>query len=220
MALGETEILDPPTRTKLKYGSTSKSEKLQDLGLRHDISIIIPVYNEELKISTVLTHLKDVLNQSNLDYEIIVINDGSIDKTQQVVLQERELDSRVKLLTYEKNRGKGYAVRLGVLSSNGDVVLLLDGDLDISPFEIREYMNQIKGCDLVIASKAHPLSVVICPATRKFLSKTFSILVRLLVGIKIKDTQSGLKVGNGKALRRIFELMVVKRYAFDVELLA
>jgi hypothetical protein len=99
-------------------------------------------------------------------------------------------------------------------------VSFLDGDLDISPIEIKNYVKELEGCDLVIASKAHPLSVIIAPVGRKILSKMFSILVRLAVGINIKDTQSGLKVGNGIALRRIFNVMLVKRYAFDVEMLA
>jgi hypothetical protein len=102
----------------------------------------------------------------------------------------------------------------------GDIVVFLDGDLNISPVEIREFINQLEGYDLTIASKAHPLSVVSGPTERMFLSKAFNLLVRLLVGIKIKDTQSGLKVGRGPALRTIFEKIAVKRYAFDVELLA
>jgi glycosyltransferase involved in cell wall biosynthesis len=187
---------------------------------KYTISIIIPVYNEESKITSLLTHMIDVLNEALLDYELIVINDGSTDKTEQFILEQERLDKRVKVLSYEQNKGKGHAVRLGVLNSTGDVVSFLDGDLDISPFELKNYVKELEGCDLVIASKAHPLSVISAPFVRKMLSKIFSILVRLAVGINIKDTQSGLKVGNGNALRKIFNIMLVKRYAFDVEMLA
>lgn len=161
-----------------------------------------------------------MLADSKLDYELIVINDGSTDKTVQLIQEEEKLDKRIKVLSYEQNRGKGYAVKLGVLNSKGDVVLLLDGDLDVSPTEIKNYVKDMEGSDLVIASKMHPLSIVTAPVIRKILSKLFSILVSLAVGIKIKDTQSGLKGGNGFALRTIFEIMFVKRYAFDTELLA
>jgi dolichol-phosphate mannosyltransferase len=187
---------------------------------KYTISIIIPVYNEESKITSLLAHIKDVLNEALLDFELIIINDGSTDKTEQVILEQEKLDRRIKVLSYIQNRGKGHAVRLGVLNSIGDVVSFLDGDLDISPSQIKNYIKELEGCDLVIASKAHPLSVITAPFVRKILSKMFSILVRLAVGINIKDTQSGLKVGDGNALRKIFNVMLVKRYAFDVEMLA
>jgi len=187
---------------------------------KHTISIIIPLYNEESNISSIISHIKNNLSETLLDYELIVINDGSTDKTEPLLLEEQKLDNRVKILSYKQNKGKGHAVRMGVLNSKGDVVCFLDGDLDISPSEIKNYIKELEGCDLVIASKAHPLSDITAPFVRKMLSRTFSILVRLVVGINIKDTQSGLKVGDGNALRKIFNVMLVKRYAFDVEMLA
>jgi len=198
----------------------SQSTVLQSRQPLFTISIIIPVYNEESNIPSILTHLKNILSETLLDYELIVINDGSTDKTEPVLLDEQKLDKRIKVLSYRQNKGKGHAVKMGVLSSRGDVVCFLDGDLDISPSEIKNYIKELEGCDLVIASKAHPLSVITAPFPRRMLSKVFSILVRLSVGINIKDTQSGLKVGDGNALRKIFDVMLVKRYAFDVEMLA
>jgi len=198
----------------------SQSTVLQSRQPLFTISIIIPVYNEESNIPSILTHLKNILSETLLDYELIVINDGSTDKTEPVLLDEQKLDKRIKVLSYRQNKGKGHAVKMGVLSSRGDVVCFLDGDLDISPSEIKNYIKELEGCDLVIASKAHPLSVITAPFARRMLSKVFSILVRLSVGINIKDTQSGLKVGDGNALRKIFDVMLVKRYAFDVEMLA
>ena len=187
---------------------------------RNSISLIIPVYNEESKIHSLLAHIREILNETLLDYELIIINDGSTDHTERVVSEVGRLDKRVKILSYPRNKGKGHAVKLGVLNSRGHVVCFLDGDLDISPSEIKNYINELEGCDLVIASKAHPLSVITAPFPRKMLSRMFNMLVRLAVGINIKDTQSGLKIGNGNALRKIFNVMLVKRYAFDVEMLA
>jgi glycosyltransferase involved in cell wall biosynthesis len=193
---------------------------LQTEQTKYSLSVIIPVYNEGSKISPLLTHIKDVLNETLLDYELIIINDGSTDDTEQVITEEVNADKRVKVLSYKENRGKGHAVKTGILSSCGNVVSFLDGDLDISPSQIMNYIRELEGSDLVIASKAHPLSVIKAPIIRKILSKIFSILVRVVVGIDIKDTQSGLKLGNGAALRKIFHVMLVKRYAFDVEMLA
>jgi dolichol-phosphate mannosyltransferase len=204
----------------LEHENMVQSTVLQTRQAKHTISIIIPVYNEELNISSILAHLKKILNETLLDYELIVINDGSTDKTEPVLLEEQKLDNRVKILSYLQNKGKGHAVKMGVLNSRGDVVCFVDGDLDISPSEIKNYIKELEGCDLVIASKTHPLSVITAPFVRKMLSKMFSMLVRLVVGINIKDTQSGLKVGDGNALRKIFTIMLVKRYAFDVEMLA
>ena len=186
----------------------------------YSISVIIPVYNEESKIHSLLAHIREILSETLLQYELIIINDGSTDNTELVVAEEGKLDNRIKLLSYKENRGKGHAVKMGVLNSKGDIVCFLDGDLDISPSEIKNYIKGLEGCDLVIASKAHPLSIITAPFVRKMLSKMFSMLVRLAVGINIKDTQSGLKIGNGNALRQIFNVMLVKRYAFDVEMLA
>ena len=215
-ALNSTVLISPVENYEyLRDSATSQARKSQ-----YTISIVIPVYNEESKITSVLKHIKGILSETLLDYELILINDGSTDKTEQIILEEQKLDKRIRVLSYTQNKGKGHAVRLGVLNSKGDIVSFLDGDFDISPSQIRNYVRELEGCDLVIASKSHPLSVISAPFLRKILSKMFSILVRTAVGINVKDTQSGLKVGNGNALRRIFDVMLVKRYAFDVELLA
>jgi hypothetical protein len=105
------------------------------------------------------------------------------------------------------------------MQTSRSTIIFVDGDFDISHNRIKEYINELKNCDLVIASKRHPQSKVYAPLSRKFLSRMFNLIVRLSIGIKIKDTQSGLKAGNRAVLRTIFSVMLVKRYAFDVELL-
>lgn len=186
----------------------------------NSLSIIIPVYNQEQKISASLYRIKRILDSTLMTFEIIVVNDGSLDNTLDVLRKEESADPRIRIITYTPNRGKGFAVKLGVLESKGDIVIFTDGDLDISPEAIKEYVKKLDESDLVIASKAHPLSKVNAPLSRKILSRAFNLLTRMIVGIKIKDTQSGLKAGNGEALREIFRVMLVKRYAFDVEMLA
>jgi len=187
---------------------------------KHKLSIIIPVYNEEAKISIILSQIKQILADTSLEYEIIIINDGSTDDTERIVQEIKKSDAYIKLISYRDNMGKGHAVKLGVQESNGDVTLFLDGDLNVSPNEINNYVCELEGFDMAIASKAHHLSKVKCTATRRFLSKAYNNLVRLVVGIKLMDTQSGLKVGNTSVLKNIFKVMLVEGYAFDVELLS
>jgi glycosyltransferase involved in cell wall biosynthesis len=184
------------------------------------ISVVIPVHNQEMEISSLLIKIKEILNSTMQSYEIVVVNDGSYDNTLNVLQKEELLDSCVKIISYTPNRGKGHAVKTGVMQACGNIIIFVDGDFDISHGKIKEYIEELRNCDLVIASKRHPLSKVNAPTSRIFLSRIFNMLVRLFVGIKIKDTQSGLKAGNGAALRMIFGVMLVKRYAFDVELLA
>jgi glycosyltransferase involved in cell wall biosynthesis len=182
-------------------------------------SIVIPVYNRADTVVESLRRIKSVLDSITASYEIIVVNDGSTDGTLEVLQREQQSDQRLKVISYLENMGKGYAVRKGVLETQGDIVIFTDGDLDIAPAIISEYIKQLQTCDLVIGSKKHPLSRVQMPGSRRFLSKAFNAIVRIATGIKAGDTQAGLKAGNGDALREIFGLMLVKRYAFDVEFL-
>ena len=193
------------------------TEALQKL--RVQLSIVIPVYNQEKSVSAALERIGRVIESTGLSYELIVVNDGSRDGTMTAIRSQASHNSNLRMVSYSQNVGKGYAVKTGIANSHGDSVIFTDGDLDISPNMISEYIRQLQDCDLVIASKRHPQSKVNAPASRKFLSRAFNLVVRILTGISIKDTQSGLKAGNGTALRAIFKLMLVKRYAFDVELL-
>jgi dolichol-phosphate mannosyltransferase len=184
------------------------------------VSFVIPVYNQEKQIRDLLIGIREIIKPIFLNYELIVVNDGSKDNTLDVLKKEQEkLGLNLHIISYDENKGKGYAVKQGVIESRGDIVLFIDGDLEISPKAINEYITELEYYDLVIASKAHQFSYVISPRSRRVLSKMFNLLVRIAVGIKLKDTQSGMKAGKGSILRAIFKTMLVNRYAFDVELL-
>lgn len=187
--------------------------------VKAQISVVIPVHNQENTISILLSRIKMILNSTLRSYEIVVVNDGSFDNTFGILQKEEKVDSCIRVISYIPNRGKGYAVKTGVMQSTGNIIILVDGDLDISHNKIKDYVRELENCDLVIASKRHPQSKINAPLSRKFLSRMFNLLVRTAIGIRVKDTQSGLKAGNGAALRTIFRIMLVKRYAFDVELL-
>ena len=181
------------------------------------VSVVMPAYNEEEHIADAVRSVESRLEGLGYKYEIIIVDDGSTDGTADVVKEIR--DEKVKLVGYDRNMGKGFALKYGFEHVNGDLVVFMDSDTEIGLRNLPAYLKALERFDLVIASKRHPKSKYEAPILRKFLSTGFQILVRILVGLKASDTQSGLKAGRAKALKRIFPLLSVKRYAFDVELL-
>lgn len=183
------------------------------------LSVIIPSYNAADVISIVLENIVKVLERIDLRYELLVVNDGSTDSTL-IVLQELEKqNSNLKIISYDKNRGKGYAVKTGIAQSRGKWVMFIDSDLDISPKVIPDYIHELGDYDIVIGSKLHSNSKIYSPFSRQFLSSAFGIVVRLFTDLHIRDTQVGLKMGNGDLLRKIFSMMTIDRFSFDVEFL-
>jgi dolichol-phosphate mannosyltransferase len=184
------------------------------------ISVIIPTFNQARKITYSLEKIKQAVELAFSNYELIVVNDGSTDNTLTILKDIAVIDEHVRVISYTPNRGKGYAVRQGALHSQGDALILLEGDLDISPDLIKDYVERLSTSDLVIASKKHPESSVRIPRSRAFLSRAFNILIKLTIGIAQTDTQVGFKAGKGDMMRTIFRNVSVNRYAFDVEFLA
>jgi len=184
------------------------------------ISLVIPAYNEGDHILEILEETDRVMESLGAIYEIIVVNDGSKDETELKAFEYANNNNHVKVISYDKNAGKGFALKTGFFNAVGDSVVFMDGDLDINPQQIRKYVKALKSGDIVIGSKRHPESYVEAPPVRKFLSLGFNLLVRLLTGLKLSDTQSGLKAVRRKGLKKVFSVLSVKRFAFDVELLA
>ncbi len=204
-------------RTKVQEHKTRIYESVGVL--KPIVSIIIPVYNGERCIKATIEHLQCVLLHVSKNYELIVVNDGSVDSTSSVVEEACSKDERIKLLNYAPNMGKGYAVKQGVLHAEGENIVFIDGDCDIKPDVLASYLDVLKNADLVVASKYHPDSKIRAPLLRKILSLGFHCLVRLVLGIAITDTQAGLKAGRASAFKQIFTKVLVKRYAFDAEML-
>ena len=183
------------------------------------VSVIIPAYNAADKIRQTLVRVESILNR-NGDYEIIVVDDGSTDETKSVVKTYTESHLKVKLASYPQNVGKGYALRKGTTEASKDTIIFLDSDSDIEAEHIQSYVKALEHYDMVIASKRSPYSDYTAPIVRKILSASFNILVKLLVGIRYSDTQAGLKAFRRDAFEKIMRMGTVKRFAFDVELLA
>ena len=185
-----------------------------------ELSFIIPAFNEEDSIESALFSLDELVKDNVAPYEIVVVDDGSKDKTFTKATKYANRNGHVKVITYPTNLGKGYAVKTGFMQATGEVVVFADSDMDIDFDVIPKYINALKYADIVIASKWHPDSSVNLSTSRRILSHGFNVLTRLLTGAKLKDTQVGLKVMKKSVFQGIFKKLCVKRYAFDVELLA
>lgn len=186
----------------------------------HKLSVIIPAYNENDMILPMLNEC--ISSLSSINHEIILVDDGSSDGTFENVRKFSECHRNIKIVHYGGNHGKGFAIRYGFKYTTGDLVALIDADLNLHPVQIvklMEYMDRT-GADVVVGSKRHPSSKVNYPLKRKILSDIYYILVKSLFGVPVKDTQVGLKLYSRKVLDDIFPKVLVKRYAFDIEMLA
>jgi glycosyltransferase involved in cell wall biosynthesis len=182
-------------------------------------SVIMPAYNEQGRIAGCIASAKAHLEWIGAPYEIIVVDDGSTDDTRAEAMSVRS-NPHVNVLGYMVNHGKGFAIQYGAKYATGDIVIFMDSDSDVKPEIIGQYVTMLKSYDIAIASKRHPGSRVSAPIMRKLLSHAFHCSVMLLTGIRVSDTQSGLKAFRREALSKIMALITVKHYAFDVELLA
>jgi len=185
-----------------------------------ELSLIMPAYNEEDNIELVIEKVDDIIKRVGLTYELIVVDDGSVDNTRKIAANYAKYNGHVKVVGYKNNVGKGFALRTGFLHAAGDMVVLLDSDLDIDPRLVRHYVKALGNADIVVASKWHCQSNVDIPLIRRILSHGFNMLVKLLTGIRLSDTQTGLKAIRRSAFVNVFPRLTVKRFAFDVELLA
>ena len=181
------------------------------------LSVIIPVYNQGEFIYRNLHEILKTFSSHGRNFEIIMVDDGSTDKT----LSEARLvrDKRLKIVGYKKNKGKGHALKYGFRSVTGDAVTFLDSDLDIHPECLMKFFPYLEKADMVIGSKRHPKSSVNYPVHRKLLSFGYHLFVNTLFGLSVSDTQTGLKLIRKEVLDEILPKVLVKRFAFDLELL-
>ncbi len=187
------------------------------------LSVIIPAYNEESFIFETLQETIKTLQESlNLDYEIIVVDDGSDDGTYQALRKVAQTTNKVKVTKLDSHHGKGFALKQGFESVGGDLVGFLDADLDLHPSQLGSFLKIMErtGSDVVIGSKRHPESRSNYPKRRRILSFFYHLMVCLLFRLPITDTQVGLKLFKYQVLKKVFPKLLVKAYAFDLELLA
>jgi dolichyl-phosphate beta-glucosyltransferase len=187
-----------------------------------DISIIIPAYNEAARIPETLRRVGDFLDQRGGPCEVIVVDDGSADGTAEAAARARPDDPRLTVLPLGRNRGKGAAVRAGMLSAAGERLLFSDADLS-TPIEDLALLEQALagGADVAIGSRALRESRVEVrqPWYRQTMGKTFNLFVQVLALPGIRDSQCGFKLFRREAARRLFGAQRLPGFSFDVEIL-
>lgn len=187
------------------------------------LTVVVPVYNggEEIIDNVGVIRREAAAGLHRDEVELIVVSDGSIDGTAERLLAARS-DVGMRVIHYDRNLGKGYAVKLGSLAAGGRWVAIVDADLDLDPGSIPAYLEVARReeLDFAIGSKRHPDSIVHYPRSRRIASWSYQQLNRLLFRLDVRDTQVGLKVFRHEVAEEVVPLLLVKQFAFDLELLA
>jgi len=186
------------------------------------LSVVIPAYKAEKYIVKNIKNLESVLSTTSYDYEIIVVVDGDIDRTLQRANRYARNKNHIKSFTYPNNKGKGNAVRHGFSKAKGDLIGFIDAGLDLDPNAMHMLLAHFEwyNADIIVGSKRHPASKIEYPWQRKILSFGYQYIVLFLFGLKIRDTQVGIKIFRAEVVKKILPRLLVKAFAFDIEMLA
>ncbi len=185
-------------------------------------SFIIPAYNESERLSASLPQVLNYIRQQRLQAEVIVVNDGSVDDTADVVRRFAATNSAIHLLENPGNRGKGYSVRHGMLYGHGDVLLFSDADLSSPIYEAGKLFQAIaRGADIAIGSRwlQSELQTERQPWYRQLYGRLFNLGLKIVLGLRYRDTQCGFKAFTRAAANTVFSRQHVERWGFDPELL-
>lgn len=193
--------------------------------MKPDISIVIPAYNESERLGDPLKTILEFVSTAGLNVEVIVVDDGSSDDTANVA--ERVFQTKPELQTnvirYEKNRGKGFAVKTGLLAAKADVALFSDADLSTPIEEMSKLVDPILNgeCDVTFGSRALDRSLIGTrqPWRREQGGRVMNFIIRTMSGLPFTDTQCGFKAFNLVKFRPLLDLMKIDRFGFDVEFL-
>lgn len=187
------------------------------------LSVLMPAYNEASSIAENVCETVETMHALGLDFEIVVIDDGSLDGTHAAASNAlRAWPDHVRVVRCGQNEGKGNALICGACYAKGEYIAFLDADMDLHPEQLARFFKimQERGADAVIGSKFHPDSNVDYPPERRVYSFFYYLLVRSLFGLPVRDTQTGIKLFRRNVLDRVLPRILVKRFAFDLELLA
>jgi dolichyl-phosphate beta-glucosyltransferase len=186
--------------------------------MRCDISVVIPAYNEAERLGSTLERTVEYLSRRGLSYEVLVVDDGSRDRTVQVA--EAFADRGVRVIRHEQNRGKGAAIKTGVLASRGAEVLLSDADASTPIEELEKLQRRLPEAPVVLGSRAVAGADIRQhqPFYRELMGKTFNRIIRLVGVHGLYDTQCGFKLLKGEVAREIGAELTIDGFAYDVEL--
>jgi glycosyltransferase involved in cell wall biosynthesis len=185
------------------------------------LSVIVPAYKQEKTIIKDLRSIEAVLKQIRYDYEVICIVDGIVDRTFE---NAKKIHSpKIRIIAYQDNHGKGYAIRYGMARAKGGLIAFIDSGMDINPNALSMLLEHMLwyGSDVIVGSIRHSASKVIgYPLKRKIFSVGYHLLVRFLFGLRITDSQRGIKIFKKEVLEKVLPRLLVKKFAVDIEMLA
>ena len=186
-----------------------------------DLSIVIPAFNEELRLPETLSLISSYIRESKRETEVIVVDDGSTDRTADVAKSFRTEIHRLRVLANSTNRGKGYSVRHGMLEASGRVVLFTDADLSAPIEEADELLAALSDHEVAIGSRALNRSLISVRQSvfREYAGIIFNFIVRAILRLPFVDTQCGFKAFRREPCRVIFQQQRIERFGFDPELL-
>ena len=193
--------------------------------MKPDLTIVIPAYNESDRIVEPLAKILDFCKSSGQTYEIIVVDDGSSDDTTEIAQKALTSTPTVssQVIRYEKNRGKGFAIKTGLLAAMADIALFTDADLSTPIEETSKLVDPIRSneFDLTFGSRALDRSLIGMhqPWRREQGGKVMNLIIRTMSGLKFSDTQCGFKAFNMTKFRPLLDMMTIDRFGFDVEFL-
>ncbi len=189
--------------------------------MKLDISIVIPACNEGQIIEKTIKTTAEYLKEKRLNFEIIVVDDGSSDNTLKILEQIQHSLPSLKIIKHEANLGKGRSVKDGVLAADGGIILFTDADLSAPLSNLDKMMDEInKGFHIVVGSRYIKGAIIKNrPVIRQILGKGFSFIIRLFKLTEVSDTQCGFKLFKKDVAKNIFTNLSIDGYAFDVEVL-
>ena len=193
----------------------------QEIRKDKKLSILMPLFNEEkIIVNNVLESLR-IMKELDFNFEVVLIDDGSDDNSYELLLQNFRNKPIIKIVRNYQNFGKGWALKTGFEYSNGDYILFLDSDLELSPYHIPNFYKIMleENADVVIGSKLHKDSLLEYPFKRRVISFIYYSIIKILFGLPVMDSQTGIKLFKRNALEASLPKVLVKKFAFDIELL-
>jgi glycosyltransferase involved in cell wall biosynthesis len=191
--------------------------------LNGKVSIVMPAYNEGNRIAFTIDETAKTFEKFGCSWELVIVDDKSTDDTYtRAIAYSRKYPGHVIVKRNPFNLGKGRAIKKALHYVNGDYVVFLDADMDLHPLQIQTLFDimRLNDADVVIGSKLHPNSVVIYPWHRRIISLVYFCFVKCAFDLPCRDTQTGLKLFKTKVLRDVLPRILVRKFAFDIEILA
>jgi glycosyltransferase involved in cell wall biosynthesis len=190
--------------------------------LKEKVSVIMPAFNEGTHILLSIEETARTFNEFGCPWELIVMDDGSTDDTYKKAEElVKKYPGQLIVKRNPLNLGKGRAIKKALHYTSGDYIVWLDADMDLHPIQAQTLFDimRLDNADIVIGSKLHPNSIVNYPLLRRVVSLVYYLLVKLLFNLPCHDTQTGLKLFKAEVLRNVMPRILVKQFAFDLEVL-